>query len=238
MRINKFLASCTQFSRRKSEELVLAGKVKVNGSVISSLSVSIDENNDVVTLDGKVLSVCENFVYLMMHKPKGYLCTRSDVAGRKTIYDLIPEYKKIRLFSVGRLDRDTEGLILLTNDGDITNKLIHPKHEVEKTYVAKIEGNITETELEKLRDGVVLDDGFKTSRAKVNLLEKNKEFCRVEVTIHEGKNRQVRRMFEAIKKHVTFLKRTKFGPLSLGGLTRGTTRLLKQKEIESLKKII
>lgn len=237
MRINKFLASCTSLSRRKSEELVLSGKVKVNGKVISSLAVNVDENVDVVELENKVLSFCEEKVYLMMHKPKGYLCTRSDSAGRKTIYDLISRYKSLRLFSVGRLDRDTEGLLLITNDGDLTNKLIHPKHEAPKTYVAKIEGAISQKELAILASGVVLDDGFKTAKARVELLEAGKDFSRVELTIHEGKNRQVRRMFEALNKTVVFLKRTKFAGLSLGGLTRGTIRPLKPKEIESLKNL-
>lgn len=238
MRINKFLASCGIGSRRKVEELITAGKVKVNGDVINNLATDIDEAKDVVELNNKFVSPAEQKIYLMMHKPKGFICTKSDTANRKTIYDLIKGYNNFRLFSVGRLDRDTEGLLLITNDGDLTNKLTHPSHEIEKKYVVKIEGGILEKELNSLRKGVKLDDGFITSRAKVNILLQNKIFTQLEVIIHEGKNRQVRRMFEAIGKNVTFLKRSEFGPIKLGGLSRGTVRELKPAEIATLRKII
>ena len=237
MRINKYLASCGVASRRKSEEFILSGKVKVNGDVISSLAFNVNENEDVVELNGKVIFPEANKVYYILNKPKGYICTRFDKAGRKTIYDLLQGKVKERIFSVGRLDWDTEGLLLLTNDGDLANFLTHPKGEINKTYIAKVKGDFNLDKQKKLEKGVVLDDGFKTSPAIVKIVSKEANAAKVEITIHEGKNRQIRRMFESVGCEVEFLKRTLFAGLKLGSLKRGEIRALSKNEIEMLKNL-
>lgn len=236
MRINKFLASCGVASRRKSEEYITSGKVEVNGEIVTNLAFNVNEKEDIVTLSGKEISIEEEKVYFLLNKPKGYICTRYDKAKRKTIYDLLGKIK-FRIFSVGRLDFDTEGLLLLTNDGDLANKLAHPKREIVKTYIARVKGNLTKEKQITLEQGVVLDDGFKTSNAKINILEKKSDETKLEITIHEGKNRQIRRMFEAVECEVVFLKRTRFATLKLGSLNRGEFRSLTKQEIESLKNL-
>ena len=228
MRINKYLASCGIASRRNSEKLIQEGRVKINGRVVTELATDVRER-DKVEVDGNAVSAIERHVYLMLNKPKGCLCTVSDDRGRKTVMDYLPERNE-RLFPVGRLDYDTEGLLLLTTDGDFANLLTHPSACVPKTYVAKVEGAIDEAELNVLRRGVILD-GKKTKPAKVQFLGYEGELTRIEVIISEGRNRQVRRMFEAIGKNVVFLKRTQIGPLRLGGLARGGVRSLTEREI-------
>ena len=228
MRINKYLASCGIASRRNSEKLIQEGRVKINGRVVTELATDVRER-DKVEVDGNVVSAIERHVYLMLNKPKGCLCTVSDDRGRKTVMDYLPERNE-RLFPVGRLDYDTEGLLLLTTDGDFANLLTHPSACVPNTYVAKLEGAIDEAELNVLRRGVILD-GKKTKPAKVQFLGYEGELTRIEVIISEGRNRQVRRMFEAIGKNVVFLKRTQIGPLRLGGLARGGVRPLTEREI-------
>lgn len=234
MRINKFLASCGIASRRNSEQYVLEGRVKVNGKVVTALSTEIREDKDVVTLDGKVVSLPKKHIYLMMNKPKGFICSVSDDRERKTIIDLLPEeFKNKRVFPIGRLDYDSEGLLLLTTDGDLANRLMHPSGDVNKTYVCKVEGQVLEADIAKLRKGVELD-GSLTKKAKIKLLEFDGKLSRYEITISEGRNRQIRRMFETINKEVVFLRRVAIGDLRLGGLYRGETRELKPEEIEYL----
>ena len=235
MRINKFLASCGIASRRKSEEFVTSGKVKVNGETVLSLSTDVDPENDVVELSGRVVSLQNEKVYYMLNKPKGYICTKFDKAGRKTIYDLISSSVKQRVFSVGRLDWDTEGLLILTNDGDLANALMHPRGEIDKTYVAKISGEFGKDKQKTLEAGVTLDDGFKTSPAKIANISKENNKTKLEITIHEGKNRQIRRMFASVGCEVEFLKRTKFAGLNLGSLKRGEIRSLSKSEVQMLK---
>ena len=167
-----------------------------------------------------------------MNKPKGYVCTVKDDKGRKTVMDLLPLSAK-RLFPVGRLDYDTEGLLILTNDGDLTYKLTHPKNEVPKTYLVKTEKPVTDEDLSKLRSGVYID-GVKTKKCNVRLVETHKDGSKLHVTITEGKNRQVRKMFEAVNNNVDFLKRIKIGDLTLSGLNRGETRQLSLREIDYL----
>jgi len=236
MRINKYLASCGIASRRKSEELVLEGKVKINGRVIKDLAYLV-KKTDLVTVDNKKVFVNERHIYLMLNKPKGFVSTTSDDLGRKTVLDLAPAFRDTRLFPIGRLDYETEGLLLLTTDGDLANKLMHPSHQISKTYIAKIEGEISEEDIQKLEKGVIID-GQKTKKSKIRLLgfDDEKKISRLEVVISEGRNRQVRKMFDAINKEVIFLKRTAIGSLQLGGVTRGTYRELNNKEIASLKK--
>lgn len=235
MRINRYIASSGIASRRAAEELIKQGKIKVNNKVVVDLATEINEDNDTVLYDGKRIKPVGNFTYMMFYKPKGCVTTASDEKGRKTIYDYI-DVKDKRLFPIGRLDYDSEGLLLLTNDGSLTHKITHPSSEVPKTYLVKVEGEIKEAELAKLRKGVELD-GVKTKRCKIKLREFADDISSFDMTIYEGKNRQIRRMFESIDKKVIFLKRIAVGDIRLGGLTRGTTRFLNQKEIDYLKKI-
>ncbi len=231
MRINKYLALCGVASRRKSETFIVDGKVKLNGKVVTNLSTNVNTKKDKVELEGKELSLPSNYVYYKLNKPKGYLCTASDDRGRKTIFDLVKS--ETRLFSIGRLDYDTEGLIILTNDGDLAQKISHPSHETEKEYIVKIEGTILESELAVLRAGIV-ENGVKMPKAKVELLEVVNNNAKLSVTIHEGQNRQIRRMFEAINKPIKMLKRIRIGNIKLGGLQRGEYKPLNEFELYEL----
>lgn len=234
MRINKYLATCGIASRRKCEELILDGQVKLNGRVIKDLATTIGPK-DIVTVDGKKVTADLKHIYLMLNKPKGFVSTTSDEHGRKTVLDLAPAFRDRRLFPVGRLDYDTEGLLILTTDGDLANRLMHPKNEISKTYIAKIEGTIEQDQIDKLQNGVILD-GTKTKRCKIRLVgfDEDTKMSRLEVVIQEGRNRQVRRMFDAINREVVFLKRSAIGALNLGGVTRGTYRELTKKEVDLL----
>ncbi len=231
MRLNKFLSNSGVASRRKSDELISQGKVFVNGKVVSELGLQINEKKDKVMVEGKQIKLPSSFVYIKLNKPKGYACTTADEKGRKTIYELIDTDE--RLFSIGRLDYDTEGLILLTNDGDFANKVAHPKYAIEKEYRVTIEGQIKESELAVLRKGVVVD-GERMPSAKVEFLSEDDKFTKLSVVIDEGQNRQIRRMFEAIGKSIRLLKRVRIGQVRLGGLKRGDYRDLTEDELNSL----
>ncbi|MCI9518039.1 MAG: rRNA pseudouridine synthase [Clostridia bacterium] len=236
MRINKYLALCGVSSRRNSEVFVVEGKVKINGRTVTDLATDV-KDADIVTVNGVRVSPVEQHIYIMLNKPKGYVCTTSDEYGRKNVLQLLSEeYADKRIFPVGRLDFDTEGLLLLTTDGDLANRIMHPHNEVPKTYVAKVEGEISESELGKLRGGVLLD-GVRTKKCKAKLKDFSEGISRVEVVITEGRNRQVRRMFDSINREVVFLKRTAIGELKLGNLYRGMSRALNDKEVEYLKKL-
>jgi 23S rRNA pseudouridine2605 synthase len=228
MRVNKYLALCGVASRRNSDTLISEGRVRVNGRECLP-GKDVTPGKDVVTVDGKKVFPIENHVYLMMNKPKGYVTTTSDDKDRKTVLDIIKE-KDVRIFPVGRLDYDTEGLLLLTTDGRFANLLTHPAHEIPKTYVVRVRGEIREDELSKLKNGIVID-GEKTKKCRVSLKEAAEGESRIEVVISEGRNRQVRRMFETLGREVVFLKRTAVGKLKLGGLPRGEYRRLTPKEI-------
>lgn len=236
MRINKYIASCGICSRRAADELISSGKVKVNNKVITALGTEIDEYNDTVTVDGKRIALQSHNIYIMFHKPKGCVCTLKDDKGRKTVMDYLTEFADKRIFPVGRLDYDTEGLLILTNDGDFANQLTQPLGEVPKTYVAKVNAVVPESDLARLRNGIVLD-GVKLRRCKIKYLDEEDGKVRYEVTIYEGKNRQIHRMFESVGREVEFLKRVKIGDLKLGGLGRGAYRYLTDKELASLKKL-
>lgn len=231
MRLNKFLSNSGVASRRKSDELISQGKVFVNGKVVSELGLQINEKKDKVMVEGKQIKLPSSFVYIKLNKPKGYACTAHDEKGRKTIYELIDTDE--RLFSIGRLDYDTEGLILLTNDGDFANKVAHPKYAIEKEYRVTVEGQIKESELAVLRKGVVVD-GERMPSAKVEFLSEDDKFTKLSVVIDEGQNRQIRRMFEAIGKSIRLLKRVRIGQVRLGGLKRGDYRDLTEDELNSL----
>lgn len=231
MRINKYLASCGIASRRGADQLIQDGVVKINGKVCS-MGDDVDVGSDSVSVNGKIVSVVKKYDYYIMNKPKGYVCTVKDDKGRKTVMDLLPP-NMMRLFPVGRLDYDTEGLLLLTNDGDLTFKLTHPKNEVPKTYLVKTEKHVTDEDVQKLRSGVYID-GVKTKKCNVRLIENTKTESKLHITITEGRNRQVRKMFEAINNNVVFLKRIKIGDLTLTGLDRGQVRQLNRFEVEYL----
>lgn len=233
MRINKYIASCGVTSRRKADELIAGGKVSVNGKIVDELGYKINPKTDKVIVDGVSIKLPKKHVYYALNKPKGVISAVSDDKGRKTVVDLIDT--KERIFPIGRLDYDTEGLLLLTNDGELANKLMHPSSEIGKTYIAKVRGDIVESELATLRKGVMLN-GKKTAPAKVRKLKFEKGISRIEITIHEGRNRQIRRMFEALNKDVTFLKRVAIGEIRLGGMSRYEVRHLTDGEINYLKK--
>ena len=231
MRLNKFLATAGIASRRKCEELIKNGEIKVNGQVVLNLATTIDEKKDKVEYKGGVLSLPSSFIYLKMNKPKGYASTSSDEKGRKTIFDLV-EDKSVRLFNVGRLDYDTEGLILLTNDGDFANRVIHPSFEIEKEYIVTVEGKMQESEFAVLRKGAVVN-GERMPEAKVKPISFDGKFTKLSVVITEGQNHQVRRMFEAIGRSIRLLKRERIGQVRLGNLYRGKTKPLTEEEIKS-----
>ena len=232
MRINKYLAEKGIASRRHADEIVAAGRVKINGAV-ATLGADVSETDE-VSIDGQPLSKEETVLeYYLMNKPKGVVCTVSDDRGRKTVMSFLPEGTG-RVFPVGRLDYETEGLLLLTNDGDLAFRLTHPTSEVPKTYMARIEGTMTEKDLNRIRSGIELD-GVMTKKCKAHIVETNKAYTKVHITITEGKNRQVRRMFEAIGRNVEFLKRISIGTLKLTGLDRGEVRKLTEREISYLK---
>ena len=231
MRINKFLAMSGVASRRASDLMIQNGEVKIYGKICAP-GDDVEIGSDTVTVNGKIVNVVKNYDYYIMNKPKGYVCTVKDEKGRKTVMDLLPSKIK-RLFPVGRLDYDTEGLLILTNDGDLTFKLTHPKNEVPKTYLVKTEKPVSEEDWHKLRSGVYID-GVKTKKCNVKMIETNKTFSKVHITITEGRNRQVRKMFESIGNNVDFLKRIKIGELTLTGLDRGQVRQLNAREIDYL----
>lgn len=224
-RLNKYLADCGVGSRRECDKLIADGKVKINGKV-ATLGEMV-EDNDQVSVNGKRVAAKTKNYYVMLHKPKGCVTTVKDELGRKTVMDFVD--LKARLFPVGRLDYDTEGLLLLTNDGDVANKLTHPKNSVEKVYVARISGKLSEAERRQLEKGVEVD-GSMTAPAKVKILQGDEHHTRVEVTITEGRNHQVKKMFECVGKEVEFLKRVAVGQIHLGGLQRGKWRFLNDKE--------
>lgn len=228
MRINKYLALCGVASRRKCEQLILDGKVTVNGKILTDLAYKVNVKTDKVCVDDNEVNLPTNYVYYKLNKPKGYICTASDDRNRKTIYKLVKS--PVRLFSIGRLDYNTEGLIILTNDGDLAQKISHPSHETEKEYIVKIEGDIKESELAVLRAGVV-ENGKRMPKAKVELLETKDNTSRLSVIIHEGQNRQIRRMFECIGKTIILLKRVRIGNIKLGGLKRGEYKKLSDFEL-------
>ena len=231
MRLNKFLASAGVASRRKCDELLQQGLVSVNGQVVSELGTVINEKKDKVFYEGRQVLLPSSFVYIKLNKPKGYACTAKDEKGRKTIYDLLP--REERLFSIGRLDYDTEGSIILTNDGDFANKVAHPRYSVDKEYHVTIEGQIKESELAVLRKGVVIE-GQRMPSAKVEFLSNDGKNTKLSVVIDEGMNRQIRRMFEAIGKSIKLLKRVRIGNVRLGGVKRGDFRDLTTQELNSL----
>lgn len=236
MRINKYIAECGVASRRNADTLIKECRVKLNGKLVQAPGVEVDETNDTVTVDGNKISLPSQFTYILFNKPKGCVCTSSDDKGRKTIFDFVDLPNK-RLFSIGRLDYDSEGMLILTNDGELSYRLTHPSNEIPKTYTVKIEGSISESDVAKLRGKVELPGGGVSHHAKVKVVESDDNSTKLSVTIFEGKNRQIRRMFESVDKTVIFLKRVAIGDFRLGGLSRGGWRYLSEQEIFYLQNI-
>ncbi len=236
IRLQKYMADCGVASRRKCEEIILAGRVSVNDAVVDELGVKVS-SGDVVKVNGRTITPEKEMVYILLHKPEGYITTAEDQFGRPTVLNVLDdELLEKRIYPVGRLDYDTSGLLLLTNDGDLTFKLTHPKHNVEKTYIAKVLGTPTEEELETFRNGVIID-GYKTAKAKCIIVKEDDKFCSLKITIKEGKNRQVRKMCEEIGHRTVGLKRIATGKLFLGELKRGEYRHLTQQEVNYLKNL-
>lgn len=232
MRINKYLAQCGVASRRECDRLIAEGKVTVNGRP-AGLGDDVNDGDN-IKVEGRPVTVKKNEYYLL-HKPKGYLCTVSDDKGRKTVMDILGDGVG-RVYPVGRLDYDSEGLLILTTDGELAQHLTHPSNEVPKTYLVKVEGRLTEADLNPIRSGIEID-GYVTKKCRAHIVETNKEYTKVELVLREGKNREIRKMFAAIGREVTLLKRTKVGELTLRGLDRGAFRKLTPAEVEYLKSI-
>ncbi len=231
-RLQKFMASCGIASRRKSEEIIKEGRVKVNGEVITKLGKKINPNQDKIKVDGKIIKK-EEFKYILLNKPAGFITTTSDPQGRKTVMDLINI--KQRVYPVGRLDYDTEGLLILTNDGEIANKVMHPRYKIDKEYLVTISGNLNQKEVGLLENGIELSDGV-TAPAEVEIVVEYNNKSIIKIIIHEGRKNQVKRMFKKLGYQVQELKRIRIGPLSLDSkLKLGKYRFLNAQEQKKLK---
>ncbi len=233
IRLQKYLANSGIASRRKSEELITSGKISVNGKVVTELGIKIKIGVDKVEYNGKEVKEENNYVYIILNKPIGYVTTAKDQFGRDSVMDLVKV--KERIVPVGRLDMYTSGALILTNDGDFVYKITHPKHEIEKTYTVTIKGRVTNEEVEKLRKGVKIED-YITKEAKVRILkiDEEKEQSRLEITIHEGKNRQVRKMCEAVGHKVLALHRSKIAGIGVKDLSLGKWRYLTKIEVNKI----
>lgn len=230
-RLQKYMANCGVASRRKCEELILAGKVKVNGILVSELGAKVDPENDTVEYDGKIINKEEKKIYIMLNKPEGYICSVKDEKERKTVLDLVKV--KERIYPIGRLDYDSSGLILLTNDGEVYNKIIHPRKEIIKKYIVIVKNKITEKDVKAFKEGIDIG-GYITAPANLRNInfDEEKNISTIEVSIHEGKNRQIRRMCSALSHDVISLKRISIGDIKLAYLKKGEYRELNSEEIK------
>lgn len=233
-RLQKYMAACGVASRRKCEEIIQQGRVRVNGIVVYELGFKVDNIKDKVMVDNKSIIKEERKVYIALNKPEGYVSTVKDEKGRKIILDLVQV--KERIYPIGRLDYDTSGLILLTNDGEIYNKIIHPRVEKNKVYIAEIKGIPSEKEINRFENGIDIG-GYITSPAQFKILKNYKNSTKVEITIHEGKNRQIRRMCEGINHPVISLKRIQIGNIKLKDLSEGKWRYLNEEEVSYIKEL-
>lgn len=232
-RLQKIISAAGITSRRASEELILAGRVTVNGTVVTELGSKADPASDTVAVDGKPLAIASRKLYILLNKPVGYLTTLDDPEGRPLVTDLLKEVGA-RVYPVGRLDYNTEGLLLLTSDGEWANQLMHPRHEVEKEYHVRVRGKVHKSQLDQLAGGVDID-GRKTAPARVSLIKEGEQNDWFSITIHEGRNRQVRRMCEAVSLSVVRLRRVRYGMLSMGAMKPGEFRYLTEAEVEGLR---
>ncbi|MGD2245768.1 MAG: pseudouridine synthase [Candidatus Aminicenantes bacterium] len=234
IRLNKFLSQAGIASRREADRLIAQGRVKVNGVIIQTLGSKIEVERDRVEVDGKQIKGEKSRAYVLLNKPPGYLVTLKDPLRRQTVLELLPKLKT-RLFPVGRLDYDSEGLLLMTNDGELANRLMHPRYEIKKIYLVKVSGLPEKNRLAKLEKGILIE-GKKTAPAKISLLSSSPKRSLLKVEIHEGRKREIRRMFEAIGFPVLRLSRIEFAGLTAHGLNPGEWRYLTEKEVANLKK--
>jgi 23S rRNA pseudouridine2605 synthase len=228
-RLQKYLANCGVASRRKCEELIISGKVKVNGVIVNEVGIKVDPLKDMIEYDGKEIKKKEDKVYIMLNKPEGYISSVKDEKGRDTILDIVKVNE--RIYPIGRLDYDSSGLLLLTNDGEIYNKIIHPRVEIIKRYVAVVKGEITDKDKMKFEIGIDIG-GYITAPAELKVISYDKGVSTIEIGIHEGKNRQIRKMCAAIHHDVLSLKRISIGEIKLGSLKRGEYRKLNKEELD------
>lgn len=236
VRLQKYIAMSGTASRRAAETMISEGRVSVNGKRVTEQGVKVEIGADSVSVDGEEIKVKNKKYYIMLNKPVGYVSTVSDQFDRPTVVDLVKtDLGNVRIFPVGRLDYDTEGLLLLTNDGDFTHRVTHPKFHMDKTYIASVKGGMTISAVNKLRNGVYIEDDFKTSPAHTEIIDAYDGHTYVKITIHEGKNRQVRRMFEAVGNTVVGLQRIKIGNVELGNLPLGRWRHLTSHEVNYLR---
>jgi pseudouridine synthase len=235
IRLQKYLSQAGIASRRASEYLILQGLVKVNGKIINTLGTKVNPKTDIIEVNGKKCNIKHSSIYIIMNKPKGVLTTVKDPFGRPNVIDLLTTVNE-RVFPVGRLDKETEGLLLLTNDGVVTNKLTHPKYGIEKTYIAHVKGLFKEESIKALERGIILEDGV-TAPASVRIIKMLKESTVLEIKIREGRKRQIRRMCSAVGHPIINLKRTKIGLLTLNRLKPGEWRFLNKKEIDYIRKL-
>lgn len=235
-RLQKVIANSGYCSRRHAEKLISEGKVTVNGKVVLELGTKVSKN-DVVEVEGAVIDKGVEYVYYLLNKPRGVVTTSNDDKGRKTVVDLIDT--NIRIYPVGRLDYDTTGVLILTNDGEFANGLMHPSSKIDKVYIAKVDGILSGYDVKRLRQGVIID-GYKTSRChvKIKSIDKDKNTCIVEIIIHEGRNHQVKKMIESVGKRVIKLKRERYGMFTLDGLNTGEYRKLSNKEVSVMYNMI
>lgn len=237
MRINKYIALCGVASRRKAEELIIQGRVKVNDKVITELSYKVDEKNDIVKVDDKLIKTEEKLIYIILNKPEGYITTVKDQFDRPSVLDLVSDIKE-RVYPIGRLDYETSGLLILTNDGNLTYKLTHPKHEIDKTYIARVKGKLTKEEIQNFKNGLKIED-YTTAPSKLKVIkyDEQRDSSLLEIKIHEGKNRQVRKMCKAINHPVLRLRRSAMGKIKIGDCEIGKYRYLTEDEIKYLKNL-
>jgi len=232
-RLQKLISAAGIASRRAAEELILSGRVAVNDCVVTELGSKADPASDRITVDGTPLVIASQKLYILLNKPVGYMTTLDDPEGRPLVTDLLKEVKE-RVYPVGRLDYNTEGLLILTNDGEWANRLMHPRHEIEKEYHVRVRGKVHKSQLDQLADGVEID-GRKTAPAAVQMVKSGEQNDWLSIAIHEGRNRQVRRMCEAVSLSVVRLKRVRYGVLSMGALKPGEFRYLNPTEVDSLR---
>lgn len=237
MRLQKFLTEKGIDSRRKCEQLITQGKIKVNNVVVTKLGTTVEPDKDTIEVNNQIINQNINKIYILLNKPSGYLCTSYDPFGRATIYDLM-EKIPVKVNYAGRLDFYSEGLVLLTNDGELIHKITHPQKEIKKVYLVKVKGLPDIRDLEQLKQGIPLSPTFTTAPCQVKIVKRNKNNSTLEISICEGKKRQIRRMFSYLGFPVLSLKRTQIGILSLGNLKSGHYRFLNKEEIEQLKKYI
>jgi len=235
IRLQKYLAQAGIASRRKAEELIIKGEIRINGKSVTELGCQIDEQNDIIEYKGKRVKTQHEFTYIMLHKPRGFVTTVKDQFGRPTVLDLLKGVK-MRVVPVGRLDYDTSGLLLLTNDGELTYTLTHPKYHIPKTYVVTVKDVPKDEDIKRLREGIRIED-YVTSPAVVHVIERGRTTSKIEITIHEGKNLQVRKMFDAIGYPVKKLKRISIGNIKLRNLPVGEFRPLLHDEVQYLTKM-